>query len=235
VPGSIVPRVPYRAVLFDLDGTIMDSRSGIVAGISRALAAVGVDVEDDYDWTPYLGPPLRDAFARQHGLSSHAIDIAVAAYLDFYEGGGMYDNAVYPGMDDLLGRLTPLDVPIAVATSKRAFLADDILRHFGLRDRFDHVGGSLPDGTGGRKDDVIVRTLEALGVAAGTDVVMIGDRHHDIDGAKVVGLATIGVGWGYGEPGELEAAGADVVVATVDELAATLAPFRQSDSAPIRG
>jgi phosphoglycolate phosphatase len=217
-----VPPAKHRVVLFDLDGTIMDSRPGIVAGLTRGLSAVGVTVADGYDWTPYLGPPLRDSFASEHGLSEADIDVAVAAYLDDYEAEGKYANAVYPGMAELLADLANDGRTVALATSKRAFLADDIVNHFGLRDHFAHVGGSHPDGTGGRKDEVIAATLAALEEDAGLDVVMIGDRHHDIEGAQRTGVATIGVSWGYAVDGELEAAGADVIVDTVDQLAARL-------------
>jgi phosphoglycolate phosphatase len=213
-----VPADGLRAVLFDLDGTIMDSRRGIIAGLVVALAAVGVEVDDDHDWVPYLGPPLREVLAAQHGLSSEQIDIAVDGYLGYYEARGKYENEVYPGMAELLAALATTDVSIAVATSKRAFLADDILTHFQLRDRFAHVGGARGDGSGGTKKEVIEATLAAMDLLPGADIVMVGDRRHDIDGAKAWGLATIGVGWGYAPPGELPAAGADVVVATVADL-----------------
>jgi phosphoglycolate phosphatase len=218
-----VPSAPPRAVLFDLDGTIMDSRPGIVAGMANALAAVGIEVAEDHDWGPYLGPPLREIFTTKHGMTPTQVDVAVAAYLDHYEaGGGMYDNAVYPGMADLLSRLRAEDRVVAVATSKRAFLAEAILGHFELRPFVAHVGGAARDGTGGRKHEVITATLAALDVPPGPDVVMVGDRHHDIDGGTMLGVSTIGVEWGYGEPGELAAAGADRIVATTAELAAAL-------------
>lgn len=211
-------------MLFDLDGTLTDSRRGIVNGIRHAFTATGVEVDGDHDWGRYLGPPLRDALVELHGMAEPQADECVEAYLDYYGATGKYENDVYEGIPELLAELRDAGVVLGLATSKRAYLAEDILEHFGLRAHFAHVGGAAPDGTGGRKQAVVARAIDVLAGDApassgpGSTVVMVGDRHHDVDGAADAGIGTIGVAWGYAEPGELTAAGALAVVATVDEL-----------------
>lgn len=213
-------------VLFDLDGTISDSGDGIIKGLEHGLAEVGRRMPPDHDWGRYLGPPLREALAEFNGLSAEEVDTAVEAYVEYYQDGGMFECDVYAGMPELLAELRRRGVTLGVATSKRAFMAEGILDHFGLLDCFTAVGGAHPDGTGGHKHEVIARTLEELSVDVQDlrQVVMVGDRDHDIRGAKLAGLRAVGVRWGYAEEGELEAAGADHVVDTVEELRELLLP-----------
>jgi phosphoglycolate phosphatase len=214
---------PLRVALFDLDGTISDSADGILHGIQHAFEVLGIRVDDDHDWRQYLGPPFRDALADIHGLPEPVVERGVDAYLDYYRNGGLYEAEVFPGIPALLEELHGRGVVLGVATSKRAFMAKELLENFGLRDRFAVVEGAFPDGTNGRKHEVIKRALDTIGVVDHHHgVVMIGDREHDIHGARVIGLPTIGVGWGYAAEGELAAAGADHLVATVDELAELL-------------
>ena len=217
---------PIQVALFDLDGTISDSGQGIINGIKFALNKIDVRVPEDHDWVRYLGPPLRDCFVDFLGLPDDEVDAAIDAYVEYYRNGGMYENELYPGIPGLLDALHEAGLTMAVATSKRRFMADGILEHFGLRSNFAAVGGADPDGANGRKHEVIERMLEQLGVEHDDrcHVVMIGDREHDILGASGLGLRTIGVRWGYAEPGELERAGADDVVDTIDELRSLLLP-----------
>ncbi len=217
----------HRVVLFDLDGTISDSAPGIIRGIRHALGVVGVHPPEGQDWSRYLGPPLRDMLVDFHGLTDDQVTVAVDAYLEYYNGGGMFENELYPGIPELIAELSRSGTSLAVATSKRAFMAQGILDHFGLLEHFAVVEGAHPDGTGGRKHEVIARVLDRLGTrdrdqGHGSGAVMIGDREHDIHGASVLGLPTIGVSWGYAVDGELEAAGADLIVDTVSELRAAL-------------
>ncbi|MBI2703679.1 MAG: HAD hydrolase-like protein [Actinobacteria bacterium] len=216
---------PVHTVLFDLDGTISDAAPGIINGLKHAMEKIGVPVEEDHDWTPYLGPPLPDALRDVHGLAPARADAAMGAYLDYYRSRGLFENELYAGIPELVDDLRAQGTTIAVATSKRAFLAERILEHFGLRDRFAVIGGARADGSGGRKHEVIVRALDELGIDHdGRGIAMVGDRAHDIYGARNVGLVAVGVRWGYAPPGELEAAGADLVVDTVADLAAALLP-----------
>lgn len=218
----------YPTVLFDLDGTLTDPRVGITRGVQVALASVGVVVEDAETLVGYIGPPIHDGLAELHGVAPADIDPAVAVYRTYYREHGMYENELHEGVPDLLARLTDAGAVLAIATSKPDSVATDILDHFGLLAWFRFVGGASMDGSRRTKADVIEHTLDAIGAgspASRRATVIVGDRLHDVEGAKAAGIASIGVRWGYAHAGELEAAGADTIVATVGELcSALLAP-----------
>lgn len=222
---SETPAIPDRiaGVLFDLDGTLTDSRIGITTSIRHAMAVLGRPLapEVDLDWC--IGPPLIDAFARLlDGDRARAAD-GVAAYRARYSTIGLYENAVYPGIPDLLDRLVADGRTLVLATSKPRVFAIRILEHFDLARRFRAVHGSELDGTRADKTDLVPWILaeEALDPAT---AVMIGDRRHDVEGARAAGIAAIGVAWGFGAPGELAQAGAAAIVASPAELADRLAP-----------
>lgn len=208
-------------MLFDLDGTISDNSVGIVTGVLRALEALGHDHVGPVDPLSLIGPPLRTMFPAL-GVPEHRVEEAVGAYRDYYEVTGWAENVLYDGLEDLLRTLTAAGRTLATATSKPQPFAGKILDHFGIADLFTHVGAATLDGTRDHKVDVVVHTIETLGVSADA-CVMVGDRSHDIDGARAAGVHhTIGVTWGFGDRAELVAAGADLVVDTVDQLANAL-------------
>jgi phosphoglycolate phosphatase len=214
----------FPTVLFDLDGTLTDPRVGITRGVQRALALVGIEVADADSLVTYIGPPIHDGLVEQHGVAATDVDPAVAEYRRYYREQGMYENVVYDGMPELLDELAAAGAVLAVATSKPQEVAADILEHFGLGSSFAFVGGATLDGSRRTKADVIDHTLAALGVdrLGRRSTVIVGDRLHDIAGAKATGIASIGVRWGYAPTGELEAAGADQIVDTPDALRTAL-------------
>jgi phosphoglycolate phosphatase len=214
----------FPTVLFDLDGTLTDPRVGITRGVQRALALVGIEVVDADTLVTYIGPPIHDGLAEHHGVAPADIDPAVAEYRRYYRDQGMFENVVHDGVPELLEDLAAAGAVLAVATSKPQEVAADILEHFAIAGPFAFVGGATLDGARRTKADVIEHTLAALGVAPDgrASTVLVGDRVHDIEGAKATGIASIGVRWGYASPGELEAAGADEIVDTVAALRAAL-------------
>jgi phosphoglycolate phosphatase len=211
-------------VLWDLDGTLTDPKVGITSGVQYALARLGVEVADADDLVGYIGPPIRDAFIEFHAVPEDQVEHAVATYREYYLDRGIFENVVIPGIPEALAAIGGTGRSMAVATSKVDWMAERILEHFELRDHFSVVGGATLDGSRGTKVDVIEHTLAELGIgAAGTDrdrVVIIGDREHDVLGARSAGIRSIGVRWGFAGAGELEAAGADVIVGSVAELRA---------------
>lgn len=220
-PGG--PRWPV--VLFDLDGTLTDPKVGITRGVQVALAAVGITVDDADGLVDYIGPPIQDGLRDLHGVPAEDLATGVEAYRAYYRERGMYENTVHDGVPLLLDDLTSASTLLGLATSKPDVIAEAILEHFGLRAPFAFVGGASLDGARRAKADVIVHTLDALGVDRsrwGSEVVIVGDREHDVVGARLAGIASIGVRWGYAEPGELEGAGADVIVDDVDALRSVL-------------
>ncbi len=207
----------YQYLLFDLDGTLTDPKEGITKSFQYALDAFGVQ-EDLENLNPVIGPPLIDSFMELYGFDRERGLMAVEKYRERFATIGIHENAIYPGVIALLQKLKQAGKTIALATSKPTVFAKQILEEFGIDTYFDIIVGSEMDGTRNYKDEVISEVLEQLGHPDKTEVLMIGDRKQDIQGAKACGIASMGVGFGYAEPGELEEAGADYLTATMEEL-----------------
>jgi phosphoglycolate phosphatase len=208
-----------KICLFDLDGTLTDPALGITKSYQKALAAFGIE-EELPNLTRFIGPPLRGVFGEVYGLSPEETERAVAEFRAYFATTGLYENEVYEGIIEMLQRLRAVDITMAVATSKVTEYTQRILDHFELAPYFDFVSGDEMDGslTRNGKQEIIRLALDALDPARKITAVMIGDREHDILGAKQNSLASIGVTWGYGSRTELEAAGATWIVETPGEL-----------------
>ena len=185
----------------------MDPQVGILACIRHALDALAVPSPDAATLRQWIGPPLEASFA-QLLRSPDQAQQAVALYRQRFATIGLYENTVYPAIPDLLHQLQTRGFTLYVVTAKPQVFAQKIVTHFHLAPYFQAVYGSGLDGTHAHKQDLIAHVLRDLALP-GTEVVMVGDRHHDINGAKANGLDTIGVLWGYGSQIELERAGAD--------------------------
>ena len=211
-----------RAILLDLDGTLIDSRPGIAASCEAALRALGHTPDPSFDVTPLIGPPLPQVISRLlERYGDDRVDAGIAAYRAHYGEVGLHQAAVYPGIVDAL-RLLSARATCFVVTSKRSLYAVRIIDGLGLADRFRGVYGTEPDGSLDDKTDLIAAVLRAEGLAA-RDTVMVGDRSHDMVGARANFVRPVGVLWGYGSRTELEAAGADALLAAPADLVA-LAP-----------
>ena len=222
-----------RLVLFDLDGTLVDSTPGIWASIRVAAAQLGLPQPTPEQLRSMVGPPLEEGFAGAFGLLPDDVARGVAAYRAHYTGAApgssptpgtpaaMLDAAVYDGIAELLVGLRAGGATLVVATSKPAPFALRILAHVGLLPLFAGVHGATLDGTVRHKEQVVAAALAAH--PDGARPVLVGDRSHDVLGARVHGLPCIGAGWGPGPPGELAAAGAAAVAATPGDVPATLA------------
>ncbi|HEV7192427.1 MAG TPA: HAD hydrolase-like protein [Jatrophihabitantaceae bacterium] len=217
---SQVSQVLPRAVLFDLDGTLSDSAPGILAALRHAFAANGLPPLDPDTERALLGPPFYESLPPLIGTD--ALPAVIAAYREHYGAGGMYDTALYPGTIGVLRALHGAGVPIAVATSKPEHYAVPIVEHLGLAALFETVGGDELDGSLPTKAMVIDKVLGRLGRPDPDTVRMVGDRSHDVLGARAHGIETIAVTWGYATPGELAAAGPLAVCADADELSRAL-------------
>ena len=209
-----------RLVLFDLDGTLVDSSPGIHASVSVAVAELGLPGPTPAQLRAMVGPPLQDGFAVTFGLTGADVDRAVAAYRVHYAAGAMLDAPPYPCVPELLAGLRDDGVTLAVATSKPEPFAVAILEHVGLLGHFDSVHGATLDGAVRHKDQVVAAALAAH--PEGTDPVLVGDRAQDVLGAAAHGLPCIGAGWGPAEDGELKRAGAAAIAATPAEVRAVL-------------
>ena len=207
----------YHHLLFDLDGTLTDPGEGITNSVAYALKKRDIEVTDRQELNRFIGPPLTKSFMQYYGLSEEDATRAVTDYREYFVPHGMFENEVYDGIDALLAKLKADGRRLIVATSKPEKFAIQILEHFDLLSYFDRVYGATMDLTRSKKGDIIAYALEKENISP-DNALMIGDRHHDIDGAHENGLAAVGVLYGYGDRAEHEAAGAEYIVATVQEL-----------------
>ena len=202
-----------EAIYFDLDGTLTDPKPGITRSIQYALQKLDhptMPTEDELTWC--IGPPLRASFVRLLGAETSA-DLAVSYYRERFSDVGLYENGVYDGIGAVLTKLGAAGHRLFVATSKPHVFADRIIDHFGLRHHFERVFGSELDGTRVDKGDLLEYALNEAAVDP-SRTLMIGDRSHDMVGARNNGMGAIGVLYGYGSKDELIGAGASHVCAT---------------------
>jgi len=205
-----------RLVLFDLDGTLVDSSPGIYASIRVAAAELGLPEPTAGQLRDMVGPPLQDGFALVLGVPVGDVPRAVAAYRTHYAAGALLDVTVFEGIPELLTALREDGTTLAVATSKPEPFALRVLEHTALLPFFASVHGATLDGAVRHKDQVVAAALAAH--PGGRDPILVGDREHDVLGAAAHGLKCIGAGWGPAEDGELESAGAAVVVGAPAEV-----------------
>lgn len=208
----------YENILFDLDGTLSDSAKGIMKGAYIALQHFGVEVEDYSELYRFIGPPLVSSFSKYYGFSEKQAIEAVAVYREYYGKTGLFENELYPEIENLLKELKAFDKHLFVATSKPESYSVTILEHFGIAHYFDFIGGATMDGRIGTKAKVIAHTLESGKITDLSKTVMVGDRHHDVDGANEIGIDCIGVLYGYGSEEELKNTGAKYIAKTVQDI-----------------
>lgn len=205
-------------LFFDLDGTLTNPKQGIVNCITHALQSMGIEeVPRDLDWC--IGPPLQDSFVQMVGQDRAGE--AIRLYRQRFAAEGLYENAVYEGIEALLSDLKARDVSLYVATSKARVYAVRILEHFGLAHYFTDIFGAELNGLYANKVDLLAHALCLTDVQA-DQAIMLGDRKHDILGAKANDMASIGHLWGFGSFFELEQAGADCIARDVNELSSHL-------------
>ncbi|MCB4952029.1 HAD family hydrolase [Streptococcus mutans] len=208
----------YQTILFDLDGTLTNPALGITNSLAYALEKFNIEVTDKKELYRFIGPPLQDSFENFYHFSKEDSLKAVDFYRDYFRHKGLYENEVYQGIPDLLERLKAQGKKLLVATSKPEEFARQILKHFELFDYFDLVAGASMDGSRRLKGDVIAYALTSAQVSDLSATIMIGDREHDIIGAKKNGLDAIGVPYGFGNREELKKAGATYIATNVEEL-----------------
>jgi len=208
----------FTNICFDLDGTLTDPKVGITKSVQYALRDLEFEVENLDQLEPFIGPPLAESFQQFYGLSDEEIQRAIASYRVYFKERGMLENEIYPGIRELLLELKERGCQLYVATSKPTVFAVPILKHFQIDDMFQLIAGSELDGTRSAKAEVIQYVLDAYEDIDPATVVMIGDRKHDLIGAQHTGVASIGVGYGYGSEEELRAAHPTYYAETVQEL-----------------
>jgi len=214
----------FNTILFDLDGTLSESGEGIMLCVQHALRHFGIEVNDENELKQFIGPPPVELFQSKYKMSPEQAAEAMDVFRQRFRTKGIYENKPYPGTTELLKYLKSQGKKLAVATSKPQPFMESIVERYGWSDLFDVVVGSEFDGRRGSKTAVVEYALMQLGVTEESKCMtaMVGDRKYDMLAAKNCGISAVGVRYGYAEPGELEAAGADFIAATVEELSAYL-------------
>lgn len=207
-----------KYVLFDLDGTLTNPKLGITKSVQYALRAFDIDEPDLDSLCRYIGPPLRTSFMEYHGMNEEQAEIAITKYRERFSKTGLYENEVYAGITNMLKRLKEAGKLLFVATSKPEEYSKIILEHFHMDQYFTDICGATMDNSRCTKEEIIRYALEKNHIMVRNDVVMIGDRLHDIEGAKKNGIASIGVLYGFGSREELEQYGADQIAESVEAL-----------------
>lgn len=208
----------YKTVLFDLDGTLTDPGLGITNSIMYALEKFHIKVEDRTSLYKFIGPPLRESYAKYYHFSDEEITRAVAYYREYFSVKGIYENVLYDGIAKLLEQIKDSGRQVVLATSKPEEFAAEILRYFHIDQYFDFIAAATMDGTRNSKSAVIAHALKSCEITDLASTVMIGDREYDINGAKAAGIDSIGVLYGYGSREELQSAGATYIAEHVSDI-----------------
>lgn len=210
----------YKYILFDFDGTVFDTVEGITKSVRYAINKVGRDAPLE-SLRCFAGPPLVDMYLERFGGTMEEAERFVVNFRERYQPTGLYECRIFPGIVELLNDLRAAGRVTAVATLKPQHLAETLLAREGITGLFDAICGDGAEGHEGTKADVVRRVMAQLG-AKPEETVLIGDTKYDILGAHECGITAVGVGYGYAAPGELAAAGADVIVADMPALGAWL-------------
>ena len=209
-----------KYILFDLDGTLTNPKEGITKCVQHALRHFGIEKECD-ELTSFIGPPLKEQFMEFAHLSEDDAVEAVRIYRERFAPIGLFENEIYPGVTELLAELKRQGKIIALATSKPTVFATKIVEKYGIAPYLDYLSGSELDGRNVEKAAVVKNAMTAL-KASMEETVLVGDRMHDAEGAKINGIKCIGVSYGFAAEGELENAGVEVIANTPQELCGIL-------------
>ena len=210
-------KLNYDWLLFDLDGTLTDPFEGITRSVEYALNAFGIEVEDRRTLAPFIGPPLVESLTERYGFTMEDAVAAVAKYREYFAVKGLYENELFEGIPELLRDCRKAGYKISMATSKPTHYAKIIAEHFDIARYFDAIHGSSLDGSRITKSSVVAEAVRDEGLDP-ERALMIGDRRHDVEGAREHGIKTVGVLYGYGSLEEHTAAGAAYIAKDLDEL-----------------
>ena len=209
----------YTTVLFDLDGTLVDSGIGVTNSVAYALEKFGITPPPRQDLFKFIGPPLTQSFREFCGFDGEKTTLAIKYYREYYSQKGILECIMYDGVLELMESLKQKGYKLALATSKPEIYATRVIENKGILPYIDYVGAATADEkTRATKEAVIEYVLDLCEEKDRSKILMVGDRHFDINGAKAYGLDSVGVTFGYGSRRELADAGADYIVDSMREL-----------------
>lgn len=200
-----------KAVLFDMDGTLIDSSEGITESARYALRHYGIEEDDMAVLRRFIGPPLSGSFMKYYGFSEEQAREAVDVYRERYNDVGIFECELYPGVRECLGRLREMGYAVGVASSKPEIACRRILEHFGILELFDDVAGSTLDGSIETKEQVLEEVFRRWPQIPKEHIFLVGDTIFDVEGAKNVGIKSIAVAFGFGDAGQMLQAGAKAI------------------------
>ncbi|PGD18027.1 HAD family hydrolase [Bacillus toyonensis] len=208
----------YTTFLFDLDGTVTDPKKGIVNSVLYALEKVGIEELHVSELDSFIGPPIQQSFVERYNMNEGEVERAVFYFREYLKQRGLLENSVYEGIPNLLKQLKDNGNRLFIATSKPTIFARQVIEHFQLTNYFEDIIGSNLNGTRIKKEEIIAHILLQNEGLNKEEVVMIGDRKHDIIGANHNGIASIGVLYGYGSKNELIEVSATHIAKDIEEL-----------------
>ncbi|MBK5429809.1 MULTISPECIES: HAD family hydrolase [Bacillus] len=208
----------YTTFLFDLDGTLTDPKEGIINSALYALNKMGIEEGNISELDSFIGPPIQQSFVDRYNMNEIEVERAVFYFREYLKRSGLLENKVYDGIPILLQELKDAGNRLFVATSKPTVFAKQVIEHFQLTSFFEEIVGSNLDGTRIKKEEIIAHILQQNEGLNKEEVVMIGDRKHDIIGANHNGIASIGVLYGYGSENELIEVSATHIAKDIEEL-----------------
>lgn len=208
----------YTTFLFDLDGTVTDPKKGIVNSVLYALEKVGIEELHVSELDSFIGPPIQQSFVERYNMNEGEVERAVFYFREYLKQRGLLENSVYEGIPNLLKQLKDTGNRLFIATSKPTIFARQVIEHFQLTNYFEDIIGSNLSGTRIKKEEIIAHILQQNEGLNKEEVVMIGDRKHDIIGANHNGIASIGVLYGYGSENELIEVSATHIAKDIEEL-----------------
>ncbi len=211
----------YSTILFDVDGTLCDPGKSMIECARYALSKFDIHETDEANLRRLIGPPLEHAFRDSYSFDEEQANQAAVYFRDMMQPEGIQLYEAYPGIPELLSELKQMGKKLGVVTSKIDHIAKEALVKTELIDYFEFVSAQQP-GVVVKKEEILTKALSELQVSDTSTVVMVGDRRHDIEAAKAVGVDSIGVLWGYGHRNELENEGPTRIVANIDELRWTI-------------
>lgn len=221
-----VREVNYSTILFDLDGTIIDSSKGIIDSVKYALTKMERDIPVDKALYTFIGPPLNTSFEKNFQMNNMEVEQAITYYREYYAKKGIFEVTVYDGIQEMLRELKKGEFELYIATSKPEKFAKKIIDYLGMSGYFSGIYGASMDNSRSKKADVIRYALKESNTKNSSTVLMIGDREHDIIGGKENNIDTAGVLYGFGDYEELHQAGANIIVAKPSELLSVLKKSR---------
>ncbi len=211
----------YPHILFDLDGTLIQSEAGIFHSVAYAFDKLQMPCPSKEILRAFLGPPLLYSFEHYCNLSKEEATTAVRFYREFYSSQGLFNCVLYPGFEALLKELTSAGLHLYIATAKPEVFATRILAHLQIEAHFTQIAGPPLTAGHAKKHDIIAEIMNKNNLTP-LECVMVGDRHFDIEGATTCGIDSIGVLYGYGSKEELQKAGATHLVNNAKELSSLL-------------